>query len=291
MAATAMIDRLIHNAEILSLTGDNYRSAARHSTCADQIAPTSSAWRSAPSLRSQPAHPCHDLAGWSTFSRRKWGSCQPALNKDSLNELKGARFGRPRGGRPRGVQTGGSRIVMPGQTSCAHRPSTQSAHAPRPPWPVRTNVLMTASSLSGVARRCGQRCRGPRRNRCNAAESQSAPGASPCWRAGRVDAAGHRSPARSARPSSQGGTDARRDRYSETLALSYVASRTIEARSSESAHPPAPDRHPGDDLARPSARMEPRSISRARRWSRITTGRSCSGRDSASVSTASCSAG
>jgi hypothetical protein len=42
---------------------------------------------------------------------------------------------------------------------------------------------------------------------------------------------------------------------------------------------------------RPSARTEPRSTSRGGPWSRSTTGRSCSGRDSASASTASCSAG
>ena len=44
-------------------------------------------------------------------------------------------------------------------------------------------------------------------------------------------------------------------------------------------------------ILRRSARTEPRSTSPGGRWSRSTTGRSCSGRDSASASTASCSAG
>jgi hypothetical protein len=73
-------------------------------------------------------------------------------------------------------------------------------------------------------------------------------------------------------------------RYSETLSLSYVASRTIEAtiigsaRSACSRSSRCATTWPG-----PSARTQPRSTSRGRPWSRSTTGRSCSGRDSASA--------
>ena len=81
-------------------------------------------------------------------------------------------------------------------------------------------------------------------------------------------------------------------RYSETLSLSYVASRTIEATiigvgaiSCSRSSPCA------TTWRRPSARTGPRLTSRGKPWSRSTTGRSCSGRGSASASTASCSAG
>ena len=80
-------------------------------------------------------------------------------------------------------------------------------------------------------------------------------------------------------------------RYSETLWLSYVASRTIEATII------------GvgaigllfvvtlrDDVAASSARAETRWTSRGRPWSRSTTGRSCSGRILVGIA-ASCSAG
>ena len=58
------------------------------------------------------------------------------------------------------------------------------------------------------------------------------------------------------------------------------------ARSACSRSSPCATTWPG-----PLARTEPRSTSRGGPWSRSTTGRSCSGRDSASASTASCSAG
>jgi hypothetical protein len=81
-------------------------------------------------------------------------------------------------------------------------------------------------------------------------------------------------------------------RYSETLSLSYVASRTIESTIIGSARSVCSPSSPcATTWPRPSARTEPRSISRGGPWSRSTTGRSCSGRDSASASTASCSAG
>jgi hypothetical protein len=83
-----------------------------------------------------------------------------------------------------------------------------------------------------------------------------------------------------------------RRRYSETLSISYVASRTIEATvigvGAISLLSVVTLR---DDRPRPSAGTESRSTSRGAPWSRSTTGRSCSGRGSASASTASCSAG
>ena len=79
-------------------------------------------------------------------------------------------------------------------------------------------------------------------------------------------------------------------RFSETLSLSYVASRTIEATIIGARSACSPSSPCATTWPRPSAPTEPRSTSRGRPWSRSTTGRSCSGRDSASVSTASCSA-
>ena len=69
-------------------------------------------------------------------------------------------------------------------------------------------------------------------------------------------------------------------RYSETLSLSYVASRTIKATIIGSARSACSPSSPwATTWPRPSARTEPRSTSRGGPWSRSTTGRSCSGRD------------
>ena len=92
MAATAMIDRLIHHSEILSLKGDSYRLRGKDldarigQTRRNRLTPrhadgaqaaTSSARRYAPSLRSQPLTP--PRPGGSLINRRKWCTFRPAL--------------------------------------------------------------------------------------------------------------------------------------------------------------------------------------------------------------------
>src|SRR3954467_1832607 len=73
-------------------------------------------------------------------------------------------------------------------------------------------------------------------------------------------------------------------RYSETLSLSYVASRTIEATIiGVGAITLLSLVTCATTWPRPSPRTEPRSTSRGGPWSRSTTGCSCSGRDSASA--------